>query len=256
MNSLNALLFFCMIFYFKTTTLNAQNVNIPDANFKAYLVGSSAINTNGDTEIQVSEAQAYAGGFHCHYAGITDLTGVEAFPNLTFLLCDNNQITNLDLSQNINLTELVCNNNQLTNLDVGPSTALTKLYCYNNQITSLDLSLNTNLEQLACHYNQLTLLNVSQNTGLINIYCYNNQLTSIDASQNTGLQILSCFYNQITSVDISQNTNLTDLDCSFNQLTSLNAQNGNNTSISYFRADSNPNLSCIQVDDSTYSANN
>ena len=33
-----------------------QNVNIPDANFKAYLVGNTAINTNGDAEIQVSEA--------------------------------------------------------------------------------------------------------------------------------------------------------------------------------------------------------
>ena len=27
-----------------------QNVNIPDTNFKAYLVGNIAINTNGDTE--------------------------------------------------------------------------------------------------------------------------------------------------------------------------------------------------------------
>jgi hypothetical protein len=36
-------------------------VNIPDANFKAYLVGNTAINTNGDTEIQVSEATAFTG---------------------------------------------------------------------------------------------------------------------------------------------------------------------------------------------------
>ena len=31
-----------------------QNVNIPEANFKAYLVGNIFINTIGDTEIQVS----------------------------------------------------------------------------------------------------------------------------------------------------------------------------------------------------------
>ena len=35
-----------------------QNVNIPDANFKSYLVGNTSINTNGDSEIQVSEATA------------------------------------------------------------------------------------------------------------------------------------------------------------------------------------------------------
>lgn len=33
-----------------------QNVNIPDANFKAYLVANTDINTNEDSEIQVSEA--------------------------------------------------------------------------------------------------------------------------------------------------------------------------------------------------------
>ena len=43
-----------------------QNVNIPDANFKAYLVGNAAINTNGDTEIQVSEAAAFNGIIACN----------------------------------------------------------------------------------------------------------------------------------------------------------------------------------------------
>ena len=38
------------------TTIKAQNVNIPDANFKAYLVGNTSINTNLDSEIQVTEA--------------------------------------------------------------------------------------------------------------------------------------------------------------------------------------------------------
>ena len=51
---------------------NAQNVNIPDANFKAYLVGNTAINTNGDTEIQVSEAAAYSGQIDCSGLNFTD----------------------------------------------------------------------------------------------------------------------------------------------------------------------------------------
>ena len=33
-----------------------QNVNIPDAIIKAYLVGNTATNTNGDNFIQQSEA--------------------------------------------------------------------------------------------------------------------------------------------------------------------------------------------------------
>ena len=71
-----------------------QNVNIPDANFKAYLVGNTAINTNGDNEIQVSEASVYNGGIYLYAGpgsgfglkdGITDLTGIEAFVSLTYL---------------------------------------------------------------------------------------------------------------------------------------------------------------------------
>ena len=74
-----------------------QNVNIPDANFKAYLVGNTAINTNGDTEIQQSEATVFgiwnSGSIYCDNMNIADLTGIEAFTALTYLECNNNQLT-------------------------------------------------------------------------------------------------------------------------------------------------------------------
>ena len=54
-----------------------QNVNIPDANFKAYLVGDNTINTNQDSEIQVSEAAAFTGLIYCPNQNISDLTGNE-----------------------------------------------------------------------------------------------------------------------------------------------------------------------------------
>ena len=60
-----------------------QNVNIPDANFKAYLVGNSYINTNGDSEIQVSEATAFSDTINCSNLNISDLTGIEDFISLT-----------------------------------------------------------------------------------------------------------------------------------------------------------------------------
>jgi hypothetical protein len=85
-----------------------QNVNIPDANFKAYLLGNTAINTNGDTEIQVSEAAAFNGTIYCSCMSISNLTGIEAFTALTFLECGLNQLTSLDVSQNTALTQLYC----------------------------------------------------------------------------------------------------------------------------------------------------
>ena len=294
-------------------------VTIPDANFKAYLVGNTAINTNADTEIQCSEASAFMGTINCASLSISDLTGIEAFPVLTKLYCNNNQLTSLNVATNIALTDLACNNNQLTSLNivintaltylkcsynsltglnvssntllttlycqsnpltslnVATNTALTKLTCSSNQLTNLDVSTNTALTHLNCSGNALTSLSVSNNTALVNLDCYSNQLTilsvnanpvlenlvcrgnqltSLDVSSCTNLSVLECYFNLITTLDVSMNTNLSIIDCEGNQLTELNVANSNNANLSYFGAMDNPNLTCIQVDDVTYSNTN
>ena len=71
-----------------------QNVNIPDANFKAYLVGNAAINTNGDTAIQLTEAISFNGNILCTNMNIADLTGIEYFTALDALWCAENQLYN------------------------------------------------------------------------------------------------------------------------------------------------------------------
>ena len=141
-----------------------QNVYIPDANFKAYLVDNAAINTNGDSEIQVSEASAFTGVIICPSQNISDLTGIEAFTALTLLNCGFNQLTSLDVSNN---------------------TALTELYCYDNQLTSLDVSSNTALTQLGCEYNQLQCLNANNGQNFNFFYCDNNQLSCVSVSDAT-----------------------------------------------------------------------
>ncbi len=96
-------------------------------------------------------------------------------------------------------------------------------------------------------------MNISNNTALTNLQCVSNQLTTLDVSANTALNRLECYYNQLTSLDVSANTALTRFYCNNNQLTSLNVQNGNNINITNFGANSNPNLTCIQVDNVAYS---
>jgi len=236
-----------------------QNVNIPDANFKAYLVGNTAINSNGDSEIQVSEASAFNGEINCYsmnISNLTNLTGIEAFTSLTILDCSFNQLTSLDVSGCTALTTLYCYNNALTSLDVSSCTALTTLDCINNSLTSLDVSGCTALTTLNCSGNQLTSLDVSSCTAVTYLNCSINQLTSLDVSQNTALIQLFCYTNQLTSLDVSQNTALTQLVCMYNELTSLDVRNGNNTNFYGFGSYNNPNLTCINVDDSTWSTAN
>ena len=164
-----------------------QIVNIPDANFKAYLVGNAFININKDTEIQVTEASYFNRTIDCSQQNISDLTGIEAFTALIGMRCGENQLTILDVSKNTALTYLDCRQNQLTSLKVSGASALTSLDCRYNQLTSLDVSKNTALVYLACSSNQLTSLDVSQNTALIQLWCHHNQLRSLDISKNTAL---------------------------------------------------------------------
>lgn len=221
---------------FGMSVAQAQNVNIPDAKFKAYLLGNSAINTDSDsTEISVAEAQAFTGKINVSSKFITDLTGIESFTNITVLDCQYNQLTSLDVSQN---------------------TALDSLICHRNQITSLDVSKNTILKYLRCDHNQLSLLDVSKNTALVHLDCFGNSFTGLDVSKNLALQILSCSRGQLTTLDVSKNIALVELDCSSNPLTILNVANGNNQNFSLFWAYNNPNLTCIKVDDASYSNTN
>ncbi|MDC0204477.1 M4 family metallopeptidase [Flavobacteriales bacterium] len=191
-----------------------------------------------------------------NYLDVTNNTSLEV------LWITHSWITNLDVSQNIGLTYLYCYANQLTSLDVTNNYNLYYLSCFDNHLFSLDVTNNYNLSSLYCNINQLTSLDVSNNIALGSLWCSSNLLTSLDISNNYNLYYLSCFDNQITSLDVSNNTSLTYFTCNDNPfLSSLDLRNGNNANIQSlytwnFDLSNNPNLYCINVDDSVYSANN
>ena len=161
-----------------------QNVNIPDVNFKSYLVGSSSINTNDDDEIQLSEASVFSGLIDCQGLGISDLTGIEAFTSVSVIFCAYNELTELDLSQNTALTWLNCQNNQLTSLNVSQNTNLGDLRCWDNQIPSIDISQHAELTYLTCQNNQLTYLNVANGN--------NVEMTAIESFNASNNPNLNC----------------------------------------------------------------
>ena len=183
------------------------------------------------TELDVSGTEDAPGA-------LTSLQGIEYFESLTFLKCDSNQLTTLDVSANTALTFLKCDSNQLTSLDVSANTALTYLYCHSNQLTKLDVSANTALTYLSCSSNSLTKLDVRQHTELINLSCSSNSLTSLDVSRNTALTDLWCESNQLTELDVRQNTALTGLWCYDNQLTKLDVSA--NTALTWLSCENNP----------------
>ncbi|MEQ9230974.1 MAG: hypothetical protein RIF46_09830 [Cyclobacteriaceae bacterium] len=254
-------------------------VNIPDENFKAALVGNSEINTNEDEEISYAEAEAFTGKISVPALAITDLTGIQAFINLTELEAYNNQINEVDLSANTALTFINLSLNNLTSLDVSNLPDLELISAFSNAITGIDVSQNQDLTSLYLHFNDLSFIDVNENIALANLNVSNNDIEELYVDQLVNLVELSCANSSLQELDVTNNpllrklyvnsANLTSLDLSQNpelrilwahnnQLTSLNVQNGANelivakTPTANFRI-SNNSLTCVRVDDVTYS---
>jgi len=121
---------YCIITVKKVTGVEINVTNFPDDNFRNYLLsqnyGTDGILTNEEiAEIKVISVSGQ---------NIKTLKGIEFFTALTYLYCDHNQLTSLDLSMNTVLTELDCSSNQLSVLDLTRNTKMTILYCYCNQL--------------------------------------------------------------------------------------------------------------------------
>ena len=172
---------------------------MPDANFKANLLAANgttftiaasgtypsfshrAIDSNHDGEIQYSEAEAIT-YLLVMSSNIADLTGIEAFINLTSLECSYNSLAAVNLTQ-------------LTHLE--------HFNCYQNHITSLDLSNLPNLKMIFCAGNLISTLDFSNNPLLEKVFCYNNQISSLDFSNNPLFNELDCKNNlDLSSIKI------------------------------------------------------
>lgn len=178
----------------------ANIVNIPDVNFKnALLNHSPAIDTNNDGIICQDEAEAIT-NLDVSNKNISDLTGVEAFINLTALNCGSNNLTNIDLSNNTDLTILNIRENNFSSIDLSQLTDLVVLSAFGNSLTTIDVSNNLLLEDFSVGMSNLTQLDLSNHIHLTQIDCYNNNLTSLNLANG--------YNNNLTYVAIDGNPDL------------------------------------------------
>ncbi|MCL2074805.1 MAG: hypothetical protein FWH18_12875, partial [Marinilabiliaceae bacterium] len=179
--------------------------------------------------------------------GIKNLTGAVSFAGLnalTELYCYDNNLSELDVSNNIALTILECGVNNLSELDVTNNTALTILFCYANTLSELDVTNNTALERLFCYANTLSELDVTNNIALIQLTCDTNNLSELDITNNTALTSLDCFSNNLSKLDVTNNTALSYLACFYNNLSELDI--ANNLALWYLNCENN-NLSELDL---------
>lgn len=256
------------------TSLPINEKNFPDANFRKYIKGNIA----GGRDVLTVEERSKVKIININKKDISDLKGIEAFPNLTELDCGNNSIQKLDLRQNPMLITLKCNKNQLTQLDLSKNPDIDYLNCSENQLEQLDVShlkleylycSHNDLEQLDvknskwlreldCSKNELTVLDVdvTHKPNLVRVECQNNQLTSLILGENKMLRKLNCANNQLTQLNLNNMISLTELNCANNQLTVLDVSSSpnlttlwlKNNQLTSLNLDNNPNLNFTYTD--------
>ncbi|MCF2219983.1 T9SS type A sorting domain-containing protein [Chryseobacterium sp. PS-8] len=221
----------------------AQIVNIPDANFKAKLLSANTTNqiiarnlsgaaiiidTNGDSEIQVSEAQNVgelilggAAGYNMNI--IASLTGIKSFTNLKKITASNfAQVQFIDFGNMTSLQNItVEQNNALTSLDIHGTGATMVIVKNNSNLTTIDAHNSSSLGNFDCSYNNLQNLNVSGLTSMFLLTATNNHLNSIDLSGLTNLYEANFLFNNIASINLQNNNALEILNLNYNSLSSM-----------------------------------
>ena len=205
------------------TSLPINEKNFPDPNFRKYIKTYKA----GGRDVLTVEEQRKVESIEVKGWNISNLKGIEAFPNLKELNCKNNSIQKLDLRQNPELEKLICNKNQLTQLDLSKNPNIYFLNCSWNQLEQLDVSHLKDLVTLDCSHNDLEQLDVKNSKSLVALNCSANQLTEldVDVTHKPNLERVECQNNQLTSLILGQNKLLKKLNCAHNQLTQLNLNN-------------------------------
>lgn len=131
-----------------------NETNFKDENFRNYV--KDRFDENKDGNLSKDELDKVE-KIYINSHSVSSLKGIEHFKNLTYLDCNENNLTSLDVSKNTKLTSLNCNENNLTSLDASKNTKLIYLECSKNNLTSLDLSKNTKLIYLDCSNQQYNI---------------------------------------------------------------------------------------------------
>jgi len=226
-------------------SVEAQIVNIPDANFKVKLLEASPdnqiannqfgqyfkIDANDDGEIQESEAVQVI-SLNVSNSNISSIEGIQSFINLKIIRASYNNLMQVDFNGLSGLHSIYLDNNQINFeglIGLGTvSSNLVMLELQNNAFTYFDLIELFGVD----NYNEINYLNLSNNPlsyfnfNFLNILVYdlkliNTSLLSINIVDSINVVSLHLKENQVlTSINffLSVNVNFRNLVISENPL--------------------------------------
>jgi len=190
-------------------SVEAQIVNIPDANFKAKLLEANPtsqiaqnalyqnikIDVNNDGEIQESEA-ALVHRLNVSYSSITSLEGIRYFINLNDISCVENLITQLNFSGMLYLNSIDARDNLISEVDFSDCLDLTSIFLKNNNLVNFELSNLDNFQLLNLENNNLTSVTISN----VNSQCDSTMTGDVVNFSGNPLEILNIVNSNLCSI--------------------------------------------------------
>src|SRR5690606_13086128 len=193
-----------------TASINSPVISLATG---ASVSSYNLIDTNGDGEIQVSEASVIK---YLDVGNISDLTGIEEFVNLEALKTGGNTLVSPDFLNFSSLIYLEFFGGQLQNINLSNCSSLQGIRANNIGLNSLSLYNCQNLLEVQCQSNNLVNLDLSTNPNLEFLFCFDNNLTTINLLGCNNLIELDCHLNQLQEIDINNCEDLEQLICSDN----------------------------------------
>jgi hypothetical protein len=185
--------------------------------------------------------------------------------NLKYLNCGGNDISNINLSNNILLDTLELGQiNLLNNIDLTSLINLKKLRIGSSipptaNFQNIDFSSNVLLENLYLSYlYPLDTINLTNNVRLKYLdFSYAGADNYIGIENLDSLEFFNCLGCNASYFDLSQSTNLVNVSFVDNpELGMVSIKNGNNSNLQSVVLTQNPNLTCVEVDNVNYSNTN
>ncbi|MBR5484202.1 MAG: fimbrillin family protein [Alistipes sp.] len=183
----------------------SNTISFPDATLKSVILNSylytrhengavgeqteTLIDANGDGEISYDEAKAvYV--LVLQSSSISNLSGLEYFTNLDYLVITGSAMASIDLSSCTSLIQFDFHSNSgTTSLKLSNNPNLKRIGCgSNSNLKTLDISGATSLEDLMCSGNAIEVLDVSNNLSLSSVSISGEQSLQtlyVHSSQNT-----------------------------------------------------------------------
>jgi len=218
---------FLLFYFFFCLGMKAQNVNIPDAVFKAKLI-SLGFDINNDGEISQDEADAIV-NLNVSNTPITSIEGLQYFHNISILNLSYANLTTISID-GLSLDQIdLSHNSSLYSITLSNIPALTILNFDYTAITSLNFINVSGLQYIRGRYINSNGFSVDlSNLELVNsnVNFSNSTISSLNVS-GSNVAMVTASDSTLQTLLASNTPNLSHVICSSCQITEFEINNSN-----------------------------